>query len=348
MYIETNGLSGDPLDLLLASNMDPRVLRPYIGDDGKSYITQIQNGKPVAMITNAPATLRKDAWKLLDEAIVKVARERLTVVSDLRSAGLTFNIPDGMGTTVHETETQSDITDARITMDPLTESENDRPEYDLVNLPLPFIHKNFSFTARQIATSRRSGSPLDTSMAELAARKVAEEAEKLLLGVSGSFTYGGGTIFGYTNFPSRVTKVMTIPTGTATNAATITEILDMRQSLNDNKHFGPYIMYNSPNWDAFLDEDFSSAKGDITLRERILKINNISSLKTADFLTAFQMIMVQTTSDVVREVIGMDITTLQWDTHGGLKKNFKVMAILVPQLRADFNGNSGIAHGTSA
>jgi hypothetical protein len=28
--------------------------------------------------------------------------------------------------------------------------------------------------------------------------------------------------------------------------------------------------------------------------------------------------------------------------------NFKVMAILVPQLRADFNGNTGIVHGAVA
>jgi len=57
---------------------------------------------------------------------------------------------------------------------------------------------------------------------------------------------------------------------------------------------------------------------------------------------------VQQTSDVIREVVGMDITTVQWEEEGGMRLNFKVMAILVPQLRADFNGNTGIVHGSTA
>lgn len=345
--IVMNGLQGDSADKLLKNGFDVRALRPYEGKDGRSYLTQNHNGKPVSMVQNAPATLRKDDWITIDRAIVKVARERLTVVSDLRSAGLQHIIPNGMGTTVFQTETEGDFSDARISMSPLADADNDRPEYGLTSLPMPITHKGFDFDIRQIEASRKSGTPIDTSSAEQAGRKVAEGLEKLTLGLSGSFSYGGGFVYGMTNFPSRVTKVMTTPTGTGTNAATLTEILDMRQSLNDIFHFGPYVIYVSPAWDAFLDEDFSSVKGDITLRERILKLHNISSMKTADFLTGFQMIMVQTTNDVIREVVGMDLTTVQWDTQGGLMKHFKVMAIIVPQLRADFNGNSGIAHGTA-
>jgi len=43
----------------------------------------------------------------------------------------------------------------------------------------------------------------------------------------------------------------------------------------------------------------------------------------------------------------MDMTTVQWDTQGGLQQNFKVMSIMVPQTRADQNGNTGIVHGSS-
>jgi len=54
------------------------------------------------------------------------------------------------------------------------------------------------------------------------------------------------------------------------------------------------------------------------------------------------------TTDVVRLVIGMDLITVAWDTVGGLQKNFKIMSIIVPQLRADQNGNSGIVYGATA
>ena len=40
------------------------------------------------------------------------------------------------------------------------------------------------------------------------------------------------------------------------------------------------------------------------------------------------------------------VLPFQWEGQGGMEVNFKVMAILVPQLRDDFNGNTGIVHGT--
>ena len=62
----------------------------------------------------------------------------------------------------------------------------------------------------------------------------------------------------------------------------------------------------------------------------------------------FEVIMVQMTPDVIRAVIGMDMTTVRWETIGGMQLNFKVMAIHVPQVRADFLGQSGVAHGSVA
>lgn len=345
---------GSVANTLLQNGWDVGALRPWIGQDGRHYIAQNRNGKMTALPTPvANATLRKDEWKLLDEAIISVAKDRLTVVDDLRSAGLTFNIPNGMAKTVLETEEVSDLTEATISMDPAREAENDRPEYDLVNLPLPVIHKDFYFSARQIATSRNMGASIDTTAAQLAARRVAEEAERLALGIgsdglSKTYTYGGGTIYGLTNFPSRITRTITAPTG-SNQATTVQEVLAMRQDSEDAKHYGPWVLYTSPAWDQYLDDDYSSSKGDNTLRERIEAIRGIQAVRTADYLgSGYSMILVQQSTDVIREVIGMDMTTVQWETHGGMRLNFKVMAIMVPQLRADFNGNTGIVHGSTA
>lgn len=336
---------------LLNNGFDVAALRPWVGKDGRHYIARNQGDKIIAMpVQNATATLRKDEWKILDTAIVMAAKERLRAVADLRASGLTFNIPNGMGKTVLETETVGDITPATISMDPARQSEGDRPEYELTNLPLPVIHKDFHFSARQIATSRNTGASIDTTMGQLAARRVSEEAEKLVLGVTGTFAYGGGTIYGYTNFPNRITKSdVTAPTaGGWTPAQTVQDILAMRQASEDAFHYGPWVLYNSPAWDQYLDDDYSSAKGDNTLRQRLVAINGINDVRTLDHLTGFQLLLVQQTSDVVRLVIGMDITTVQWETQGGMRLNFKVMAIMVPQLRADQNGNTGLVHGTVA
>lgn len=339
---------------LLDNNFNPGALRPYLGDDGRRvFITTNRNGKmvPAQVVGNTAATLRKDEWIQLDEAVVMAAKSRLQIVGDLRSRGLVYTIPNGMGKTVLETQTETDIEDAEIHMDPAVPTEQDRPHYDITALPLPVVHKDFSFSAREIATARNSGSPLDTTMAALAGRKVAEQIEKLTLGVASSYKYGGGFVYGLVNFPSAITTVdITAPTDTGWTGQTIVEeVLEMRQAAYDAYHWGPYVLYNSPAWDRFLDEDYSAAKGDNTVRQRLEQIRGIEAVRTADYLgSGYKMVLVQQTTDVIRMVMGMDITTVQWETMGGLKVHFKVMAIMVPQLRADSNGNTGLVYATTA
>lgn len=337
---------GSVASRLLQNGFDVRALRPWVGQDGRHYIAQNQAGSAIAVPTlNANATLRKDEWIQLDTAVVRAAKERLRLVADLRGAGLEYSIANGMGKTTLETETMGDITPATISMDPTRKGEADRPEFDLTSLPLPVIHKDFFFNARQVAASRSNpASNIDTTTAELAARRVAEEAEKLAVGVAPTFSYGGGTVYGLINSPNAITTIdLTSPPDSGwTPAVTVAEVLQMRQASMNALHYGPWRLYNSPAWDQYFDADYSAAKGDNTLRERLQKISGISGVQTLDFLPGYRIVLVQMTSDVVRMVIGMDITTVQWETEGGMRLNFKVLAIMVPQIRADFNGNTGI------
>lgn len=346
-FMMLNGQGGgDVASKLMAHNMDAGALRPYIGNDGRSYITINQGGTPQEIVINTPASLRKDDWLMLDRAIIKAAKPRLNVVGDLRAAGLQFNIPNGMGKTVLEHEAQSDIGPATISMDGLRQGESDRPQFDLRSLPLPITHKDFFFSARQIIASRNGGSPLDTTTAEAAGERVAEEIEKLTLGVNPSYTYGGGTVYGLTNFPQRLTKTLTAPT-TSNQATTVAEILAMRKQSTDNNYFGPWILYYSPAWYSFMDGDYDTAnRNGATLIERIRKINGITDVKPCDYLTGTTLLLVQKTANVARMVNGMDITTVQWESHGGMQLNFKVMAIMVPQLRSDYSNQTGIVHGS--
>lgn len=335
-------------------------LRPYLSDCGQYSCISVANGRlnddgsPMLeprIIGNAESTLQRDVWKQIDETVVKVSKERLRAVADLKSAGLTYNIPNGMGKTVLETGTQGDISPASVSMDGLRKNANDRPVWDYNFLPLPIIHKDFSFSQRQIAESQNGGAPLDLTMAEASARRVAEEAEKMLLGVStvaNEYSFGGGKIYGYTDFPNRITSVITSPTdSTWTGTVFLREVLAMLQLSRNELHFGPWVLYVASAWDEYLDDDFKAAS-DKSIRSRVMEVNDLNDIRTLDYLTGFDMVLVQMTSDVVREVIGMDIITVQWDTDGGLMKNFKIMTIIVPQLRADQNGNTGIVHGSPA
>jgi uncharacterized linocin/CFP29 family protein len=251
-----------------------------------------------------------------------------------------------MSKTVLETENVSDISAAIISMDGVRKSEGDRPVFDLSNLPLPIIHKDFQFSARQIAASRNGGSPLDTTAAELAGRRVAEAVDALTIGNLTAYKFGGGYVYGLRNFPRALPKVITSPEASGWTPATLVqETLEMRSQSQGAYHYGPWMLYCSPDWDAYMDDDYSSQKGDLTLRDRLKKIEGIEGVVTLDTLPDYDLLLVQLTSDVIRMVVGMDVVTVQWPSEGGMLMNYKVMCIIVPQLRADHNGNTGIVYG---
>jgi uncharacterized linocin/CFP29 family protein len=230
-------------------------------------------------------------------------------------------------------------------MDGLREGDSDRPLFSLENLPLPIIHKDFHFSAREIMASRNGNTPLDTSNAEAAGRKVAETIEKMTLGELSQYKYGGGYVYGMKTFDHTLTKSLTAPS-TSNQATTVQEVLAMVKQSQDAGYYGPWMLYYSPAWSSYMGGDYSNDKGDNTLRERLAKIDGIQDVRQADYLTGTTLMLVQMTSDVSRMVVGMDIQTLQWESQGGMMLNYKVMAIIVPQFRADYDGNTGIVYGS--
>lgn len=350
MDMITNGVAtGDVAARLMQNNFDLGTLRPFIDDNNQGAVIVNQGGESKKIITNAPTSLRKDAWIDLDNAVIAAARQRLKLVGDLRSSGLVYNLPNGMSKTVLETERMGDIEDAQIGMDPANESKQDEYQFDLTSLPLPVVHKGFSYTARQIAVHQNSGTPLDTTQASMAARRVAEKIEQLALGVGDEYSYGGGSVYGLINFPGRQTTTISDPSLTSGwNGATfVQEVLNLKEIAKGQLHYGPFALYLGTSWDRYLDDDYSAAKGSNTLRERLSQISQIDSVETLDFLPGYQAVLVQKSPEVVRMVIGNEISVIQWESQGGLKVNFKVIGLQVPQVRDDYYGRCGVVHATA-
>jgi uncharacterized linocin/CFP29 family protein len=345
---------------LIDNELDVGCMRPYIDNRNRSWITRnIVNPetgkseqKPV-MTRNDNATLRILDWIQLDEAIIRASKERLRAVRQLREAGLVYMLPNGIAKTVMQFQQQSDISGATISMDGIREGESDRPVFSTVNFPIPIIHKDFQFSLREIMASRTGYSPLDLTTAELAGRRVAEQVEQLTIGTSNaaflgapSYAYGGATIYGYMNFPGRISWTITLPTAVGwTPDQTINDVLQMKRVSQAAKHYGPWMLYCGLNWDPYMDDDYKPTYNSTTLRQRLRDIDGIIDIQTLDYIPDYSLLLVQQTTDVVRLVIGMDITTVQWESHGGMQLNFKVMCVIVPQLRSDYYGNTGIIHG---
>jgi hypothetical protein len=338
------------------------------------------------LATNA-TTLRKEEWDYLDQIVLRAARYRLRFWADLASAN-SYGGFNAMAKTMLEHETVSDPGEALVDMDGLSEGRTDAPVFQLEGLPLPITHSDFWIGARQLAESRNTGTPLDTLKGEFAGRRVAETIEKTAIGVLTGITYGGqstqfggygrtSSVYGLINFPARITyPTLNSPTaGGWTASKTLSDVLAMRQQLLLNKFYGPYMLYHSNDWDNYLDNDYILTGGNVatqTLRERLKAIEGISDCRRLDFLfgsvpatgpgsasrgpgTAVDItlkdhrfILVQMTPDVCQGVNGMDITTIQWESVGGMRLNFKVMCIQVPRLRADYYGNCGILDATNS
>lgn len=387
--------SGEVGEMLQGIRYDTGLRRPYRKADGKMYLT-INSGRmrmnkrtaqwePIKVemsvweamerglpVTNATLGLRKLEWELLDQTVLTATRKRLRAWTDLAAAS-SYSVP-GMSKTILEHETMSDPGVAVTDMDGLTDAPSDAPKFQLEGLPLPITHSDFSFGQRQMGISRNSGQGIDLRMGEAAGRRVAESVERVLIGIDAGMTYGGGSsaptygrtskVYGYTNFTNRNTYTsITTPTGANPNS-TVANVLAMRDLLLADNFTGPYMLYCSNDWDLYMDNDYAFTNGsnwatnpNMTLRDRLRKIDGINDVRRLDFWTPvnssgvslpFQLLLVQMDAEVARAVIGMDVTTIQWDTKGGLQTNFKVMCIMVPQLRADNAGNCGICHGTTS
>jgi hypothetical protein len=397
-----NGVGDGPLTQGLGRhNNQLGFYRPYWGEDGHRYVDvynsadktteavrvkDIQDDGRIQLpnVVNA-TTLRKEQWIEYDRAALRAARFRLQAWGDL-AASNTYSM-NGFSRSVLEWETVSDALSAQQDMGVLGDNRNDNVQVQLQGIPLPVTSAGFFLDARKLAMSRNGDLPLDTTLSEMAGRRIAELVEGQTIGTRTGMAYGGtgpysgglvygraAQVYGYTNFPQRLTKTnVTTPTGANPNA-TITDVLAMINTLRLQKFYGPFMLYMTNDWDPYLDNDYAFTNGsnwaanpNRTLRERLKAIPKIVDVKSLDLFFAtqlspaigpgvdvdvvlkpFSMVLVQMTPDVARAVDGMGMTTIQWEEKGGMKLEFRVMCIWIPQLRSDYYGNVGIMHGTTS
>ena len=353
--LEGSGLGGGVNSLLQK--------RPYIATDGR------HKGKPVIAVhtgqmTNEGqpevveklvdnATLRKDEWIDLEDQIIESARERLVIVDDLQSAGLTYNV-GGLGTIISEWETGSEMTDAEITMDGESKADKDRQEFGLNGVPIPVIQKPFSIGERALLASRQRGASLDVTQGVEAARAVARVSENMVFNGAniGQSNSAGNRyqIYGLTNYPGRATYTISDWTDDANVSPEDihTEILEMVQKLEtEERHFGPFTLYIPGAYAYRFRQDFKEFS-DQTLMERVTDEDVITRVRVSDTLEAGNVVLVQMDRTVLDLAVASDVTTVQWQSGSGWTNHFQTFAAWAPRLKQDFDARSGILHGSTA
>jgi hypothetical protein len=321
-------------EALLARNArGVKALRPVLAD----------NADPMA----SNATLRHEEWRRIDERVNRVARERLTVLDDLRSRGLVE--PVSIGTLIRTTERLEDFDAADLYFDGNVRPSKDKPSFLSQNSAIPMIGKGFSVGFRQLAASRERGEPLDTTGAELASRKVQDKIQALIAnGLSAGGPTGGG-IWGLTTATNRLTVDLdnNWDSASGTPAADVEEMLAEAYAYN---LFGPFGLYVPKNYWATVQEDYETSGGAVinrTVMQRILDFADIQFVRPLDALSDDNVVMVQMTKDVIDFSEAQSITTIQWESNP-LNTEFLVMAIGGPHIKnietEDGDTVNGIVH----
>lgn len=342
--------------------LDVGRMRPFWHKDPKTgierpYVTVFTGGNPkeaanwkTIQVNNA--TLRRDEWKTLDEALLQVSRERLSGFDYFINKGLVYNLTNAMGTTVLEWHTVSDSQEAIVSMDAVVRGQGDRSQFKYHYLPIPILHADYEINARVLQVSRNMGNGLDVTEAEHAARRILEKQEDMLF-TDYSYSWGSkgsdnrNTIYSLINHPDRNTKALTASWLTASPAQILKDVVDMKNKSIAARYYGPWTLFIPTGYDVILDNDYDVAGASLmTIRDRIMKIAGIQDIVTVDRLASDNVVLVQTTPNVVRIVNGLPLQNIEWSTEGGMVNKYKVMTIRVPQIRSDYNGKTGIVHGS--
>jgi|PlaIllAssembly_1097288.scaffolds.fasta_scaffold67945_2 hypothetical protein len=317
-----------------------------LGETGELSIASLRSLSP----------LSDKAQVMVDKAVVEVGLERLVFVADLLAAGLTYPLTDPLSVTQVEWESTGKTGGAQRTMSPSARGENQMPARTINRVPIYLTTDDFSLGIRTLKMSQRVGQPLDTSLIKQATRRVNEAIEDAA--INGATTLDGEPLVvsgygapGLLNAPNANTHSLTAAAWTTAPAGTtvVTETLEMVAKLQAAKKYGPYTLYVGTVIGNALDQDYSSLNpGAQTIRERLLKLEALKAIRVADMMPAGKAALVQMTSDVVEIINGQPPTVIPWTSLDGFTLFWLVMAIMVPRVRSDYDGNSGICIGTTA
>ena len=335
--------------VLYTNEDEPRIqsFRDFSQSMGRGVMQRLMAGNGKAQALRSNDLLRKDEWKELDRALVEIATVRLRPLDLLRSRGLVRNL-DGLGVLLSQYEQLGDMTDAEISMSGVARTQEDSADFTLNSVPIPVISKDFRINIRRLLASRRGpngvggGESIDVTQVRQASRKVAEKMVSMLFNGYGG-NLDGNTIKGLTNSTSGNTFSTGGDWGTPDNI--YSTILSAKGVLEADYFFGPYGLFvANTQFNQML--QFRSANVTQTTLQAVQQIPQLSFIEPADQLADGTAVMFQLTSDVIDLAIAQDIMVVEWDEHGGLTAQFKVMAAYAPRPKADANGNSGIVYIT--
>lgn len=299
-------------------------------------------------------SLRRDEWVHFDSAVVAAVEKELRIFNDMVSAGLSYNLPNPLGTFAIEWEEVSKFGMAQVDMDLKTRGETSDIFFQKRSMPLPLVHAASSLNLRQLRAARLGGTPLDTVHIEMQSRAVAEKLEDIAIFGTEIMGYEQARIYGlfdgpaeaeisamtYSNPSSGQSKDWDDPTKEGPEF--VSDVLNWLEQLRFNRRTGPFVMYVSNSVMFNLSRDYSAGYPK-TILQRLREIPELPEIRALELLgDGANMIIVKFDRDVVDLVRGIDPVIIQWVEPDNFTWHFRIIAMAFPRFRNQIPGRAGI------
>jgi uncharacterized linocin/CFP29 family protein len=228
-------------------------------------------------------------------------------------------------------------------MSGITAGAENTLDFDEQAIPLPITFVDFRIPIRKLIAMQKYGTPFDTTMVSQATRKVIEKLEDVLFNGS-SVKVGGRSLFGYLDY-TYSNELSSLAGGwTATPTNIEPDVVKLIAAAEADRHYGPYILYvHSNEWTDLRQRDSTA---DRTYFDIVMSMKGIEDIKTTDALAEHDIVLVEMSRETIDLDVAVDIKVVEWDTHGGMQSNFKVMAVIAPRVKSDYDGRCGVVFDT--
>lgn len=292
----------------------------------------------------ANASLPKEAWVELDNAVYPTMDEVLRLVNDLRGAGLTTSAD--VDTKTIEWHKSDENLEATIAMTPETETDEGTHEFELTGVPLPIYQSSFSLGFRDTGSSMQ-GVDIESMNASAAGRAVAELMEYTALnGWEPTIGGEGYSLYGLTGHPDINTGGLSDWSGS--DPTVIREDIRVMANAIKDDEFWPgtsgYWLYLARDLHYHLDDFVNATDRDRTVADHVEGLSEIGRVAPLDYLPDGTALMFRPTRDVVDLAFAADERTVQWEDP--FRDYFKVMSIMAPRVKSTMNGECGVAYYT--
>jgi hypothetical protein len=306
---------------------------------------------------NAAAILPRDAWLDLDSITRRVMRddEGDAYMADLMPLAKAVNI----GKIVHLNRVASDAGRVTRSISGQVPETLDKVEYDYRGNPVPIFSSGYGREWREWNTLQSENFDALADDQEAVVAGIRSNMASYALDGDSSIVFQGYTAVGIRTSP--LSKAINL--GSAAGGANI----DLSASgvtadaieafingafgavLDANLVSRPVNLYISPEIARNWDRPYSLAAGTKpgSLRDAIAANRRINKIEVTFKLTGNQFFGFVPSAEYIRPLVGMAVnTTAMTRMHPTANYNFLVMGAMGLEVRADFNGKSGVFYST--